>query len=306
MLSKSGSASGLVIDGVTGVPAVGALLAGDLTLYVDNSNQAFSPDELARIESAVAEVTALVAPYGTNIIVVDGSIGLEANIVLNSGSTSVLGGMADGILGVATTSGEITIIDGWDWYAGEDSIGIAWGQFDFQTVIIHELAHSLGLGHSLDSISVMFPQLAPAETRRDLVFADLNIHGDDHDDSGLHAEAFFAATPHHRFAIMGEPTEQTIPERRLDRELGSSNSSFAALFVSATKATLPSAKTEELPLRQFGDSRIRILQPLAGALNLQPAGISSNEPASKTCQTVDELFCSELRFEWEALEYAFE
>ena len=192
MLSKTGAASGLVIDGVTGTAAVGILLAGDLTLYIDNSDGGFSSDELARIEAAIAGIELLVSPYGTNIYVVDSSVGLDANIILASGTTSVLGGLADGILGVSTSEGKITIIDGWNWYAGTDATAIGSGQYDFQTVITHEIGHSLGLGHSGNSVSVMFQELATADARRTLLFADLNTAGEE-GGAGLHVEALFAA-----------------------------------------------------------------------------------------------------------------
>lgn len=191
MLSTSGGAAALVINGVTGTTAVGALLAGDLTLYVDNSSGGFSSDELARIDAAIAGIQLLVSPYGANIFVVDGSVGSNANIVLASGTTSVLGGMAEGILGVSTSDGGITIIDGWNWYAGNDAGAIGAGQFDFQTVITHEVAHSIGLGHNDTASSVMFPALATRDIRRALVFADLNTDGEQ-GGSGLHAEAIFA------------------------------------------------------------------------------------------------------------------
>ena len=39
-----------------------------------------------------------------------------ANLVLNIGTTS-RGGYADGVLGCFTNPGEITLIEGWNWYA---------------------------------------------------------------------------------------------------------------------------------------------------------------------------------------------
>ena len=216
MLSTSGAAASLVIDGVTGSTAVGALLAGDVTLYVDNSSGGFSSDELARIEEAIAGIELLVSPYGANIIVVDSSVGLNANIVLDSGTTSVLGGMADGVLGVTTTTGEITIIDGWNWFAGADSSTIGLSQYDFQTVITHEIGHSLGLGHSDVNSSVMFPALATTEARRTVVFADLNTAGEEGNGSGLHAEAIYAANLNQNEASAGRDSSPLSPARNLN------------------------------------------------------------------------------------------
>ncbi|MCA9011876.1 MAG: HYR domain-containing protein [Planctomycetaceae bacterium] len=191
LLSKTGNAAGLIIDGGHGVTSIGALLAGDLTLYIDNRNSGFLSDELARIEQAVAGIELLIAPYGTNIFIVDSSAGLDANIIISTSTTSVLGGMEDGVLGVTTSDGGITIIDGWNWYAGADFTAIGAGQYDFQTVITHEIAHSIGLGHSDLLDSVMFPELATGDLRRSLILTDLNIAAEE-DDGDFDAEGLFA------------------------------------------------------------------------------------------------------------------
>jgi hypothetical protein len=181
---------------------------------VDNTNGAFSDDELARIQDTVAAVEALVSPYGANIIVVDTSVGLDANIVLDSSTTSTLGGMADGILGVTTAAGEITIIQGWNWYAGADAGAIGSGQYDFQTVITHELGHSLGLGHSSSTTSVMYPQLATAAARRDMLLADLNTAEEGDGGAGLHAEALVAAGAKSQAhaAVVATSSRQSAPD----------------------------------------------------------------------------------------------
>lgn len=127
-------------------------------------------------------------------LVFDSSIGLNANIVLNSRATSVLGGMANGVLGVTTSAGEITIIDGWNWYAGANVNSIGSGQYDFQTVITHEIGHSVGLGHSTVITSVMYPELSTAAARRTMLLADLQTAGEANNGSGLHAEAIFATS----------------------------------------------------------------------------------------------------------------
>lgn len=85
--------------------------------------------------------------------------------------------------------GRVTIVTGWDYYLGADPTGIGAGQYDFQTVVSHELGHSLGLGHSTDANSVMFPELATGQVRRGLTGADLAAIEDD----GGGAEALYAA-----------------------------------------------------------------------------------------------------------------
>jgi hypothetical protein len=37
------------------------------------------------------------------------------------------------------------MIQGWNWYAGADPAQIGSDQFDFQTVVTHELGQALGL-----------------------------------------------------------------------------------------------------------------------------------------------------------------
>jgi parallel beta-helix repeat protein len=190
VLSATGATLGLLIDGTAANSvAAGALLAGDLTLYVDNSNGAFTSDEQARILDAVAGVEALVSPYGSNIYVVDSSVGDAANIVLDMSSTSAVGGQADGVLGCTTDGGLVTIIAGWNWYAGADATAIGAQQYDFQTVVTHELGHALGLGHSGDATSVMYPNLGTGEIHRTMVTADLNVPDSGTGPGGLHAIA---------------------------------------------------------------------------------------------------------------------
>src|SRR5260370_13023309 len=63
---------------------------------------------------------------------------------------------------------------------------MAEGQLDFETVGVQELGHALGLGHSADATSVMYPSLGTGATDRTLVTADLNIPDRDAGACGLH------------------------------------------------------------------------------------------------------------------------
>jgi hypothetical protein len=163
----------------------GALVAEDLGVYVDNSNGDLTADELARIQDALTAVDAVTAPYGTSITEVTGPS--QADVTLSMNTTSAVGGYADGVLGCTTDTGVITLIQGWSWYAGSDPSQVGAEQYDFQTVVTHELGHSLGLGHRADPASVMYATLAPGTARRALATADFNVPDTDNGASGLHA-----------------------------------------------------------------------------------------------------------------------
>jgi hypothetical protein len=158
---------------VSGGDAAGQLLAGDLAVYLDNSSGLFTADKLARIQDATKAVDAAVALYGASVTETTDST--AANVTIDTGATSAVGGYADGILGCYTTAGEITLLQGWDWYAGRDPTQIGATQYDFQTMLTHELGHALGLGESADPTSAMYGTLAPGTTVRILTTADLNI-----------------------------------------------------------------------------------------------------------------------------------
>ena len=169
-VSGNGS-SALTTDGVgtgTGITA-GELLAGDLFLYVDNPDGSFSADDLARLDETIANLDVLLATY--NVTITEISDRSLANLVLDIGTTSAAGGYADGVLGCFTNTGEITLIQGWNWYAGADPAAIGAGQYDFQTIVTHELGHALGLGHSTDAGSVMYATLDTGAVRRTMTVA---------------------------------------------------------------------------------------------------------------------------------------
>jgi hypothetical protein len=172
----------IVVSGTTGdtattdlalITALSDLHTGDIWVAVDSLSANQPADEEARIQDAIATLNTDLGALGVNLVEVSGDTAASADIHIQVASTSEIGGMAEGVLGVTTFGGDITVIDGWNWYAGAAAGGIGAGQYDFQTVVTHELGHALGLGHSTDVSSVMFPYLAAASTVRDLTATDL-------------------------------------------------------------------------------------------------------------------------------------
>jgi hypothetical protein len=98
-----------------------------------------------------------------------------AQIHIQLAAGSAIGGLDQGILAAFTPGGNITLISNWNWYLGSDSAGIAPSQYDFQTVVMHELGHVLGLGENADPSSAMSLYLSPGQIRRDLSVNDLSV-----------------------------------------------------------------------------------------------------------------------------------
>jgi parallel beta-helix repeat protein len=166
-----------VSDGYAGAEmdsaSYGTLLAGNLYVYVSDPSAFFTANELARIQDVINGVNTLLAPYSVTVTEVSDS--RLANVVIDNAVTSAAGSYADGVLGSYSSTGEITIVQGWNWYDGADPSQIGTTQYDFQTVVTHELGHALGLGGSDDPTSPMYEVLAPGVVRRSLSAADLKI-----------------------------------------------------------------------------------------------------------------------------------
>ena len=148
---------------------------GTLLVYVDDSLGNITPAEQARIDDAIANYNIQLGQYGATLVEVSADQADNADITIHMADTTDIGGVAEGVLGVTEMGGEITLVDGWNWYQGSDPSQIAPDQFDFETVAAHELGHAIGLGHSPDATSVMYPVLATGQVRRTLSASDLAV-----------------------------------------------------------------------------------------------------------------------------------
>jgi hypothetical protein len=208
-LTSGGSSAGLVTDGSGGTSSAGALLGGEADLYIDNSNGDLTSDELARIQDAVNSIDATIAPYG--VVINEVSDPTQANVTLNMNTTSSLGGVAQGVLGCTADADQVTMVQGWSWYAGSDPTQVGAGQYDFETAVVHELGHVLGLGHSSDSTSVMYASLATGTANRVLTTADLNVPDNDSGPCALHAAPAAAVTGTSNGPSVPAPISTSVP-----------------------------------------------------------------------------------------------
>jgi hypothetical protein len=175
-MSGSGGLTQMVMgsDGADTSGIANTLLAGDLLVYVNNTNGSFTADELARIQDTINGLDTLLAPYSVTITEV--SDPAQANLVIDAGTTSACGGAANGVLGCFNpAASEITLIVGWNWYTGADPNQIGSNQYDFQTTVTHEFGHALGLGGATDPNSPMHEVLESGAAHRTMTVQDLNI-----------------------------------------------------------------------------------------------------------------------------------
>jgi hypothetical protein len=153
---------------------LGSLKPGVYRVAVDNLPAGAA--EQARISDAIATIDAELGAFGVFMEQVSAADTASANVHIHFADNSVARGVADGTLGVMT-GGDITLIDGWKYYLGSDPLGIGADQYDFQTLVTHELAHAVGLGEGSDASSVLYPYLGTGAVRRELTMADFAALG---------------------------------------------------------------------------------------------------------------------------------
>jgi hypothetical protein len=172
---QDGTATGSTSSDSQPVTDAGQLVTGAVGVYLDNADGTPVPaDEQARFDDAIATLDTTFGPFGVDLVAVGVGGAANAVVQVEIAGTSAAGGAADGVLG-CTVAGQITLLTGWNWYTGADPSAIGAGQYDFETIVMHELGHAIGLGHSGDTNSVMYAYLAPGQTHRVVTTADLSV-----------------------------------------------------------------------------------------------------------------------------------
>jgi hypothetical protein len=157
------------------VSDAGQLVTGTIGVYLDNGDGTpVNADEQARFDDAIQALDATFAPYGVNVVDVGVRDAADAIVQVEMAGTSAAGSAADGVLG-CTVAGKISLVTGWNWYTGADPSAIGVGQYDFESIVTHELGHAIGLGHSGDTGSVMYPYLGSGEARRGVTTQDMSV-----------------------------------------------------------------------------------------------------------------------------------
>jgi hypothetical protein len=172
---QDGTASTSTTTDTQPVTDAGQLVTGPVNVYIDNADGTAVPaDEQARFDDAITALDTTFGPNGVDLVDVGIANAANAVVQVQIAGASAAGSAADGVLG-CTVAGNITLLTGWSWFTGADPTTIGTGQYDFETIVMHELGHAIGLGHSGDTGSVMYAYLAPGQTSRAVTTADLSV-----------------------------------------------------------------------------------------------------------------------------------
>jgi hypothetical protein len=220
------------------VTAAGQLVTGTIGVYLDNADGTLVPsDEQARFDDAIASLDATFGGYGVDLIDVGTDDAADAIVQVQIAGTSAAGSAPDGVLG-CTFAGQIRLLNGWNWYTGSDPTAIGANQYDFETILMHELGHAIGLGHSGDTGSVMYPYLGSGEARRGVTLQDMAV---------LEATGDTAPEP----LLAAQPKDRTAESRLRSSVLAILNSLFEAPTPLGTSAGRFGFALQEKPTQKL-------------------------------------------------------
>jgi hypothetical protein len=152
--------------------AANQVLYGMLSVAVeDDTGAGIDQSELDRLSDAMTYLNTALGQFGVSLSWA--APGTTADVTIHFATSTPEGDAGDGVLGFTTADNNVYLVEGWSFYTGADATQVGAGQYDFQTLAEHELAHTVGLGESSDPGSVMYEYLAPGMARR--TFTDANL-----------------------------------------------------------------------------------------------------------------------------------
>jgi hypothetical protein len=175
-LSLSSNGAFQLTDGKTSAyvsSTANQVLYGTLTVAVqDDTGNGLDANEVERISDAMTYLNDALGSFGVSLSFA--APGSDADVHVHFASNTPEGGAGDGVLGFTTADNDVYLVTtGWSSYTGSDASQVGAGQYDFLTLATHELAHTVGLGESVDANSVMYEYRAPGTVRR--TFTDSNL-----------------------------------------------------------------------------------------------------------------------------------
>ncbi len=138
----------------------------------DDTGNGIDPNEIADLSAAMNYLNRALGSFGVDLSWA--APGAAADVTVHFAGATPEGDASDGVLGYTTATNDVYIVTvGWNYYTGSDPSAVGAGQYDFLSLATHELAHTVGLGESVDPSSVMYEYLAPGTVRR--TFTDGNL-----------------------------------------------------------------------------------------------------------------------------------
>jgi hypothetical protein len=132
---------------------------------------------------------------------------------------------------------------------------VAAGQYDFQTIVTHEIGHAIGLDHSGDLGSVMYFELSSGESRRDLTEQDLRFVANNGGGEALMAQGFALADDHRRGIDVLDVTA-----------VGRQSNAWGAIFVDPLRRTPINDWSQRIDHRHASERKV----PAAEDARIEP------------------------------------
>jgi CSLREA domain-containing protein len=137
----------------------------------DDTGTGLNSDKVNRLSDAMTYLNSALGSFGVSLSWAADAT--SADVTVHFATSTPEGDASAGVIGFTTPDNNVYFVTTWNYYNGSDPTQIASNQLDFETLAIHELAHTVGLGESADANSVMYEYLAPGTVRR--TFTDSNL-----------------------------------------------------------------------------------------------------------------------------------